>query len=317
MFVMMKYSLMNVGWAVFRTIAWLFPLNILFKLGSLCAKVYFYLDTELKRTLIKELHTIFMDKSAQEINEIALRSLIIYFKRQVENVIYGKLTKEYLKKMVFIEGLGNLDKGLDNGKGVIILLSHFGSFLLILPALAFKGYSISQITGSPHLKNERVTSKKLSTIRQREYDRLPIKFLRADKSLYSAFKALKRNELVAITLDGRTGSKWLPVKIFNSRAFLAPGPIRIAMKTGAAIIPTFIIRNIDNTHRLVLEQPFEIKNYETEDETISANLQGLAEIFERYVYKYPCHYGMILKVMRVRAKKGIIDCSLLPEGNDE
>ncbi len=297
-------------WVLLRPLIWFIPLKLLYQMASLCAYGFYFFAGE-KKMMIEELQKIFKDKSSEEIKQIAMQSFVMYFKRQVENIIYGRLTKGYLEKMVSIEGIENLKNAVGEGKGVIILLSHFGSHLLVLPALAFKGYRINQIAGPPVV--ERPINQKIFEIRKRDSTRLPITFLSSDQSLRSVFKALKNNELVAIAFDGRVGNKWIPVKMFNMKAMVSPGPVRIAIKTGATIIPTFIIRNSDNTHRLILEPPFELEFYEDEERILSANLQRLAEIFERYIQRFPCHYGMILQIMRERARSGVIDFSLLPE----
>jgi KDO2-lipid IV(A) lauroyltransferase len=301
-------------WFPLRKVVQFIPLKATYFLAHVCAQVLYLLAGKIRRRTSEELkRCLGKYYKEKEIRRITRRSFEMDVKRRFEELFLGNLTKETIEKMVSIEGLKNLEKTLVKNRGAIILLSHFGSFFLPLLALGFKGYKINQLGGPPILKNHRSIHRRIFEVRKDYYRTLPVTFIRTDKSILQAVKALKNNEIVAIAFDGREGRKWSRIKMFNREAIVSPGPIRIAMKTGAAIIPTFIIRNNNNTHRLIFESPFELDYHNDEEKMLTINLQRLAEIFEDYIKKYPCHYGMILEIMKERAQKGIIEYHLLPD----
>jgi len=49
------------------------------------------------------------------------------------------------------------------------------------------------------------------------------------------------------------------VDFFGRKAATATGPVILAMRTGAAILPCFIIRQPDDTHKIIFEPPFELE----------------------------------------------------------
>lgn len=244
--------------------------------------------------------------SDKEIKDIAIRSVANYAGRRLEEMYIGSITKEQIDKMVTVAGRENLEESIKRGKGTIILLSHFGSFLMPLPFIGFMGYRISQLGGPPILRHNRPIHERIFKLREKDYAGLPVTFLRTDLHLKSAFNALKNNELLAIAFDGREGNKWAKVNFLNKKAFFSPGPLRMALSTGASIVPTFIIRQKNHTHLLVFEKPIAIDKKAMEAEASGSGMQKLADIFDEYVRTYPCHAIISMYIAEQRAKKGVI-----------
>lgn len=239
-----------------------------------------------------------------EIKNIASRSVANYAARRMEEMYLGSITKEDVQKMVTIVGRENLEASVDQGKGTIILLSHFGSYLIPIPVIGFMGYRLNQLTGPPVLEPQRPIHDRIFKLKKKDYAGLPVTFLQSDIHLKTAVKALKNNELLAIAIDGREGDQWTEVNFLNKKAFFAPGPLRIAQVTGASIVPTFIIRQKDHSYRLVFEKPVLIDKTETQD--FSDSLQKLVDTFDNFVRLYPCHAIPNLYIWEQKAKKGII-----------
>jgi len=63
------------------------------------------------------------------------------------------------------------------------------------------------------------------------------------------------------------------------------------LRTRAPIIPMFIIRNSDNTHKVILETPIFIKEETNSDEVVRKYIQMVTKIIEQYIRKYPQEWG--------------------------
>lgn len=310
----------NVGlwllWVPFRKIAQSIPRAVGYKITSLAGLAIYALAGELRRITGEEIAKCLDASPADPLVRQAVRqSFIMDVRRRFEDLILGTLTKQDMAEMVRIEGIENLDDALSRGKGVIILLSHFGSFLMILPALGFRGYKINQIGGPPLDEQLGFIHKKIFKMRKKAYATLPVRFLRSDLALKDAIVALKRNELVAIAFDGRIGESWVPIEFCGKKINVAPGPVKFAMKTGAAILPTFIIMNPDNTHKLVIEKTIALERFDDKAMTVRFNLQNISDVFEKYIVHYPSHFGMILTIIRKRIEKGIINIPFFVESH--
>jgi len=271
--------------------------------GSLCGTVFFFLKKKKRSMAAEEISFLFNDTlSRQKVKQITKKSFRNYYKRQVETFFFGGLTLPLTREIIKAEGLGNLDTALSRGKGVILLLSHFGSFLLPLPYLGFKGYPINQVTGKQH--HGSLFSQSLWKWRQREADRLPVNYFQADKFLRPVYKALKNNEIVAIAFDGRDGSAYQEIQLLDRKAIISPGPLTLALKTGAAIVPVFVVRQKDDTQKMFIEKPFDMHCNGFSETTLAKSMNWFAKIFSGYLAAYPCHYGMILQIMRSDSSRG-------------
>ena len=303
--------LKNIGlwlfWFPFRRIVQAIPRRVGYAIASTGGFAIYYLARDLRRTTCEEVGKCLGISPADPMAKTAARqSFIMEVKRRFEDLILGTLTKKDIEEMVKIEGIENLDAALLKGKGVIILLSHFGSFLMILPVLGFRGYKINQLGGPPLIEQLGYVHKMIFEMSEKEYSVLPVNFLRSDFALKDAHLALKRNELIAIAFDGRIGNSWVETEFCGNKVNVAPGPVKFAMKTGATILPTFIVRNSDNTHRLIIEKAVSVEDQEARELTVKVNLQKISNIFGEYIVKYPSHFGMILTIIRKRIEKGIV-----------
>ena len=272
--------------------------------GKVIGSIFYVLFVKKRKIIEEELNTIFFNRfDSKKIKDVTKRSFENYYMRQMETIFFGSLNKKILDKIIHVEGLRNLDIALSEGKGVILLLSHFGSFLLPLPFLGFMGYKINQVTGKQ--KHTSVFAERIWEWRKNEADRLPVRFIQVDAFLRPIYESLKSNEIVAIAFDGKDGSKYQQVRLLNGTALVSPGPINLALKTGAAIIPTFIVRKNKFSHRLILGKPFEFIKSGPAENVIFENTERYSQLFADFISKYPCHYGVILQIMRKDSEKRI------------
>jgi len=77
------------------------------------------------------------------------------------------------------------------------------------------------------------------------------------------------------------------VDFFGRPAFTPRGPVSIALKTGCDIIPTFMIRQKDNRHRMIVEKPIDLKITGDTEKDIRYNTETFTKIIESYIRKYP------------------------------
>jgi KDO2-lipid IV(A) lauroyltransferase len=293
-------------WFPLRSILKHLPIRLLYAAADVFSPLYCLLSKKRRVLVTEEVRRLYGDRyNKKELESVVKRSFRIHAKRQLENVFFGQLTKEKLDRIVSIQGFDHLQQVLQKNNGAILLLAHFGSFLLPLPVLGFKGYKVMQLGGKPLIEGTRPIHKKIFELRKNETDKMPFQFSRADQYLGSVVRALKNNEIVVIAFDGRTGSKWIPVPLINRIAEFSPGPFNLAIKTGAAILPTFVVRGRDNNHTIVFEPPMDLEITENQEDARKKSTERYSKIFERYLLRYPCHFASILYSVRQEAQRGL------------
>jgi lauroyl/myristoyl acyltransferase len=75
--------------------------------------------------------------------------------------------------------------------------------------------------------------------REAAEDRLPARFLTLETSARALHRRLAAGGLVGIAFDGRIGSRFLPLQWLGRTCLLNPGPARLALATGAPLVPAF------------------------------------------------------------------------------
>lgn len=134
---------------------------------------------------------------------------------------------------------------------------------------------------------------------------MPFQIVQTDENLRLIVKSLRNNGIIVIAFDGRAGNRWVPVKILKRTAHFSPGPFNLAIKTGAIILPTFVVRGKDNKHRIIFEPEMKLDRTDDKEGTLNINTIKYAKIFERYLLRYPCHFAMTLYSIREEAYRGL------------
>ena len=163
---------------------------------------------------------------------------------------------------------------------------------------------INQISASASLWKSHATSaiQKIALDKKAQYEnRLPIKHFPVGNIPRPLFMALRRNEIVGITSDGGAARKTVEVRFLGRTANFPQGVADLALKTGAVIVPAFIITGKNLFHRLVFHPPLEKKNHSDPSAEAAAIMQDFADILSDYVRRYPNHYGYTLCLRRVMA----------------
>ena len=127
-------------------------------------------------------------------------------------------------------------------------------------------------------------------VRRRLHARAGVTEIPIDNSFgptLAVLRALEQNAIVAMQGDRDFNNTGIAVPFFGRQAYFPRGPFRVAMATGAAVLPAFILRTADGRYRAVIEEPLAIVREGDRDAALCANLARYVEILERYIRKYP------------------------------
>lgn len=197
-------------------------------------------------------------------------------------------SKEKICAAVAFEGEGHLQQALARGKGVIALSAHLGNFTMIGARLAAAGYPFSVVVKQP--KDQR-----FARLIDRYRAVLDIKTISAKPRREAArqiLKGLRRNEVILLIAD-EFKSGGVEVEFLGRTASAPRGPVTLALRTGAAVLPTFVTR--DHEDRLTLHIGAEIELIKTGD--LQAELAANAALFtgrlEAMVRRYPDQWNWL------------------------
>ncbi len=265
------------------------PPSYLYVFAKNMASLAYVFAAKQKKIALDSLGIAFgKEKSHQEIERIAKDCFIYMAKGAVELMFF--FDKPYiLKEKVGIEGRQNLDKALDRGKGVILVSAHFGNFPLLLGRLAVDGYKTCGIMRPMH--DARV--EKIFLEKREKYGVRTIYSQPRNECVNNTISALRNNELVFIPIDQNFGTGGVFVNFFGKKAATATGPVILAQRTKAALVPCFILRQPGDKHKIIFEPELELTEGKDPQDTVLINIQRLTDIIEAYIRKYPAEWGWI------------------------
>ncbi len=284
---------------------------------KVCSLIIYFLPLDWLRVISKTIADIFY-VLAKRPRRIAQNSLDLAFGETISKVQKKRIAKdsfrhmlaagfdllfcighpEYIEKVVDIEGRSYLDNALARNKGVIAVTAHFGNFALMQFKLAKEGYRVNSIIRHMRdLQADKYFLKKRNGIGVKTIYTEP-----RNVCVMQSIKSLKNNEILFILLDQNFGTGGIFVDFFGRKAATATGPIVLAQRTEAAIIPMFFVHTAKGKHRLIIEREFKLENASGKNEAILLNIQRLTDIIERYIRSYPAEWSWIHRRWKTRPK---------------
>lgn len=201
------------------------------------------------------------------------------------------LTDAQIKSLVTIHGLENLEAALSYGKGVVAVSAHFGNLEIVMQAFALNGYSVLAV--AEHIKPE-VLYRYLCSLRERRGARL----IPADSFLKPIFRALARNEIVALAADRDITGSGIIVDFFGAPARLPDGYVQLALRTGAVVLPSFSLRQPGGKFVAYVERPVLMERTGELKRDVRLNLERVLPVIERYIAAYPEQWVMFQPIWK-------------------
>lgn len=250
----------------------LLPFPVIFwiarQAGSLC---YFLMPLRRKIALENIRAALKNSLTLREQEHLARTSFQNISLSIVELFLIRKIRKE-AHKLFRWSNREHFDEGFCKGRGIILTVSHAGSWELlgILPYLTPYAVSVVvKIIRNPYL-NDRINDLR------REMKLVPIPKMGAARDV---LKRLKKNECVGILIDQWAGAEGTWVDFFGRGTSTTTLPARLAKKTGACLMPAYCLREPGGYYTLQMDRPIEFPpddhpNWEKEvTQTLSRRLE--------------------------------------------
>jgi len=267
--------LIFLGYKFVELIAFTTPYFFTYFIAIIVARLSFafglYLD-DLKTNVSNVLN---LDKNSRKVHRIVGKIYINWLKNVTDFLKLPIISKEKLRERVEIVGLDNLDKALKKGRGIVIFTAHIGNFEWGACRVAIEGYKIWGIAlGRPcHRTNNFFDNRRLAK---------GFKVIYANKILH-VFRILRNNEIIAIPTDLDPFGNAKPTEFFGKKAYLPTGAVQIALKTGAQLIPSFVIRKSKYNHYQIIGKPIKLQREGNKEDLIKINMAKVLRVIEKYI----------------------------------
>jgi KDO2-lipid IV(A) lauroyltransferase len=281
---MVNYILYRIG----QFVALHLPLKLGYKIAVFFSDMHYIFGYKDRKRVKENLKAIFPGKPDREIRRIRIRMFRNFAKYLVDFFRFEKLDAEYIKNNIRIENIRYFEEALSKSKGAIVLTAHLGNWELGGVVIALCGYPF-WVVALPH-KDKRVDNFFNS---QRESK--GIKVIPLGKAVRKSLDVLKENKILALVGDRDFSEKGMILDFFGKPTFFPEGPAAFSLKTGATIVPGFMLRNGDDSFTLRIEKPLDFIPTGNKERDLRELITRYKIIFEDYIRRFPDQWYMFRK----------------------
>ena len=236
----------------------------------------------LRKTAEANLRIAFPEWSAAQRKAVARGMLRNLGWMAAEFARFPKYSKENIEQIVSLDGHENFLEGQRRGKGVLYLTGHIGAWELSSFAHALYGFPLHYM--ARRIDNPRIDAL-VNDYRCLSGNRPIFK----NDSARMMLKVLKEAGTVGILADQNTmPQEGAFVDFFGKKASTTTGIARVALHTGAAVVPGYAVWDErSGKYRLCFEPPVELIRTGDAERDVLENTQKFTNVIEQIIRKYP------------------------------
>jgi Kdo2-lipid IVA lauroyltransferase/acyltransferase len=286
-----EFAALALPWGMLRTL----PLKRAVRVGAALGSVAATFDLMNRAIAGRNLEIAFpeMDGAA---HRHLLRGTYRNFGRLVaEWVHFFDLDRDNIEAYVTYAGRDHWEQaiGMSDGRGILILTGHFGNFELLSLAHSICGNRVAIV----HRPNRNPIVNTAVNARRGRFGNITVPRRGAGREVV---RLLRDNWMVAVPLDQDT-RHGIFVDFFSKKASTSDGLARLAMATGAPVLPAFMVREGSTTRHRITFLPV-IQTVRTRDrvESVRENTQHFTGVIERMIRSYPDQWNWIHRRWKTR-----------------
>lgn len=266
------------------------PLRISLAFARILGVLSYYLLWRYRKRALRNIEIAFNTnmKSREQVRIIKALAKNLW-KSFVEIIYSTGPHKGKISERIMLEGRENLERALSYRKGVIAVSAHLGNFAILGFGLVRNGYRA-------HIVIKPVDDRGVENIFQVYRKRQGANFILtkpSDECLKKILKALRSNEIVCLLVDLDKRRSSVMVDFIGKPAATTISPAVISLRTGSPIVPIFIIRDINDCHKIYIEPPLEVEMPSTQDDYILKITEKINKVIQGYIFRYPEQWSWI------------------------
>ena len=251
-------------------------------LGSGLGDLLYFALKKRRRIALENLQIAFGDEMpTDERAQICRKSFQQIGKTAIEFLRFPKLTFENIWDEVTVEGKEHLIDALNQGKGAIVFLPHFGNWELLALVYGALIPNRAKAIAFP-LKNRH-----LNVLVSQYRERLSLKLITRRQAVRETLRALKGGYAIGFFADQNAGREGVFVDFFGKPASAVRGPATLALKTGAPLLLSMDIRQPDDRHHVIITPAIDLEISGDLEQDVQINTARILKILETYIRQYP------------------------------
>ncbi len=278
---MMKNRIEYILFIFFSRCFKFFGLTLSRKFASILAFTFFYLIPIRKKVVLKNLHIAFPENDIVTNKKLAYKIYLSFAITLVEILYLPYMSKNDIAFAVECSNPELIIEKYKEGKGVILLSSHFGNWEFIAISVAIQ----LQLPFSVIVKPQRnpLVNDWLNKVRTKWNNEV----VTLGVSIRNVFAVLMKKEIVAMVADQRGPEESIKLDFFGRKTSVYTGPAVLSLKMNTPLIIGIAVRQPDFRYKIVLEEISRDNLPENYEEKIIELSKRMIEYLESYIRKYP------------------------------
>ena len=255
----------------------------------------YWLRPELTRTAHWNLKLAFPEWTAKQ-RRRAIRGVI----RQVgwmagEFAYFPRYTRESIERVVLLDGFENFAAARERGKGVLFLTGHMSAWELAPFAQALFGHPL-------HFLARPVENRRVDELVNRYRCLSGNQPIDKNASARAVLSLLRQGQTVGVLIDHNTSrEEGVFVNFFGVPACTTSGLARLALRTGAAVVPGFLLWDAEmGKYRLRFEPAVELARTGDDEKDVRENTARFTAVVEKFVRSHPDQWLWVHKRWKTR-----------------
>lgn len=228
---------------------------------------------------LRRVNPVISRLAARQMTQQAFDSYMRYY---AESFRLPNLSKKYVDRMFTVDGFGNIEKGLERGKGVILALPHLGGWEWAGRWMADRGHRMTVIVEP--LQPPELFEWFAELRRSLGMNVVPL----GPEAAPAVLSALRRNEIVCLLCDRDIQRGGVEVTFFGEKTTLPAGPAMLGLRADAVVLPTavYFTSKVDG-HHAVVRPTLPMERTGGLRESVSVITQQLANELEWLIRRAP------------------------------
>ena len=239
-----------------------------------------------KRRALKAAMARVLDTDDEKAISLAARSSFRNFGKYVIDFIHFlDSTPEEVRRRIVFEHFERFDQAIGEKRGIIFITLHYGNWDMGAAGLAAYGYPVNVVAETfPH--------RAMNALVQGSRRHLGMKVMPMERVGPSVIRALRKGETLALLIDVPEPGGTVRVDFFGAPTEVPVGPARIALRSGARVMPGVVMRVKGEEEKLRPVMDFDLTYERTndEDEDVRRLTQAIMSSLERLIRLDPTQW---------------------------
>lgn len=268
-------------WAFVHTIGAM-PRSIAIVLGRLLGVLAYGIMSRLQRVGLRNLQIAFPEMTAKQRRRIVFQLFQGLGRQLAEFCMFPRYTPENAREVATYDGFENYEAARAAGRGVLLLTAHIGGWEI--------GSFVHSIFGNPiKIVVRRLDNRKVDALVDHYRTLHGNETFAKEDFARGLLAAMKAGETVGILMDtNMTPPQGVFVDFFGVPACTASGMARVALRSGAAVVPAFTIWDRQSgKYRVRFDPALGLISTGDDDADAVANTALFTLVIQEYATRHP------------------------------